>query len=129
MATKKTIGTPFKQGNKAAKNDTGVVKRRMRRSPLRSTLKKLQALEPKAIQNIDKSINGEEIDKSMVDTSKWLIQQLQSLSRAATNEEAEINGLRLEMTKANMAYDEDEQEEAVPQTRFSLHVLPSNKDL
>ena len=95
-------------------------------SKLRSTLAKLRQLEPKALENIEKSVNGEEVDKSSLDTSKWVISTSISVSRAATAEEATVHGIRSDLAGDN---EPEEKEDEEPKVRFSLHVLPKKEDL
>lgn len=66
-------------------------------SGLRSTLGKLRELEAKCIENISAVVNGmhkgdkekdiSEVDKQMLETSKWVISTISSMSRAASGEE------------------------------------------
>lgn len=56
-------------------------------SRLRRTLNKLKQLEPDAIEVIEQSILGEDIDKARVDTAKWLIGTLATLTRTSIAEE------------------------------------------
>lgn len=122
----------FPQGNTIAKDSNNQKRKRLRKSPLRKTLAKLQELEPKALENIKKSVDGDSIDKNQLDTSKWLVQQLQAVSKSAMAEEVELNELRFKadaITEAESEEEEVEKEEDSPQKRFSLHVLPKNTDL
>lgn len=119
-----TLG--FKPGNTLAKENNNQKKKRIRRSELRKTLAALKALEPKAIANIEKSINEQEIDKESLATSRWLVNSVVTITKAATQEEATLNGLRIEMDKL----EEDAQEEETEvKSKFSLTVLPTKKDL
>lgn len=95
-------------------------------SKLRSTLAKLRQLEPKALENIEKSVNGEEVDKSQLDTSKWVISTSVTVAKAATAEEATVHGIRSDLAGDN---DEPEEKEEDTKPRFSLHVLPKKEDL
>ena len=70
------------------------VKKRITKSKLRKTLAKLQELEPKCLENIKKCVDGEEVDKTSVDVSKWVIQQLQAVAKSAIQEETDYNNLR-----------------------------------
>lgn len=63
-------------------------------SSLRSTLNKLKALEPKAIDVIEASLNDEDIEKPQVDTAKWIISSIASLTRTAITEESFRSDLR-----------------------------------
>lgn len=122
----------FKKGNTIARDSNNQTKKRIRKSSLRKTLARLQQMEPRALQNIERSVNEEEVNKEALATSRWLIQQLQAVSRAASQEEAEINGLRWQadaLTKEEEEQETVEEEEEAPKPRFSLTVLPSTKDL
>lgn len=124
MSNKKPING-FKPGNTLAKQNDNQAKKRVRKSKLRKTLDKLYALEGKAMENVSKSVNGEQVEKSMVDSSKWVIQQIQAVTKAASQDEAEINGLRWE-AQARAAEEEAESQDSTPATVFSLHVVENN---
>lgn len=123
----------FQKGNTIAKDNNNQAKKRIRRSKLRQTLLKLQALEPKALENIEKSIHSESIDKESLNTSRWLIQQLQSVAKAASAEELEQNNLRWKASQLAREDEEDEdaqqEEEESPRAKFSLYHLPTKDDL
>lgn len=95
------------------------------RSPLRKTQREIEKFETKALDNIRRSVEGEEVDKEVLTTSKWVINTKITISRAATAEEQLEHGIRQA---------EEEEPEIVPEeeevrTKFSLHVLPTAKDL
>ena len=121
--------TRFPKGNRIAAENGNTKGKRVRKSPLRKTLAKLQALEGKALENIKASVDGETIDKSMVDTSKWIVTNLMNLTKAASADEDTINGTRLMIEAAEREEEEKEAEEVTPSSRFSLHVLPTKSDL
>lgn len=109
-------------------------RKRMRRSPLRKTLSKLRDLEPAALKLIEKSVNEESPDKEALATSRWVITNLMTLTKAASSEEDVINGMRLKMDAAQYGDSpeeepEEEEEEVETKARFSLHILPTKKDL
>lgn len=56
-------------------------------SRLRRTLRKLQELEDKSLENIKKSVDGDNIEKEVLASSKWVIGALVTVSKAATAEE------------------------------------------
>ena len=96
------------------------------RSPLRKTQREIEKFETKALDNIRRSVNGEEVDKEVLTTSKWVVNTKITISRAATAEEQLEHGIR----QAEEAEEEVEPEvEDTPRSRFSLHVLPTAKDL
>lgn len=123
MAAKKaTKETPEKAPEK---------RRRLRKSQLRKTLAKLQELEPYALKLIEKSVKEEkDFDKDSLATSKWLVQNLMSLTKAAISDEESMNGLRLKMNaQADADDNEQEEEEKAPSAAvFSLYVNESKKD-
>ena len=101
--------TRFPKGNRIAADNQNQAKKRIRKSKLRKTLDKLYALEGKAMENVKASVEGQTVDKAMLDTSKWVISNIMTVTKAAAQDEAEINGLRLEMDKAEA--EEQEKEE------------------
>ena len=54
----------------------------IKKSKLRKVETKLLLLKDKALENIEKSVNGEEVDKEVLASSKWTIQTLISVSRS-----------------------------------------------
>ena len=101
--------------------------KRFTRSPARKTLLRLKELEPQCLENIRKDVHGEEVSKSAVDTSKWVLKSYLELSKHIVQEEQQFNAVRM---KAELsAEDEVEEEVEAPKPRFSLHVLPTNKDV
>lgn len=120
----------FPKGNTIAADSGNMKRKRIRKSPLRKTLNKLLELEPHALANIEKSVKNEAVDKESLNTSRWIVTNLMALTRAASMDEDVINGLRIKLDQAEREEDEAvEAEEAVPQTKFSLHCLPTKKDV
>lgn len=95
------------------------------RSPLRKTQREIEKFEAKALDNIRRSVEGEEVDREVLTTSKWVVNTKITISRAATAEEQLEHGIR----QAEEEVEEIEKEEDTPRTRFSLHMLPTAKDL
>jgi len=93
-------------------------------SSLRKTLSKLKALETKSLENIEKSVNGQEVDKECLASSKWVITTAVSVQKACVAEELAVHGIR-----SDNAEDAQEEKEEEPVTRFSLQMLPTPKDL
>lgn len=93
-------------------------------SSLRKTLSKLKALETKSLENIEKSVNGEEVDKECLASSKWVINSVVSVQKACVAEELAVHGIR-----SDNAEEVQEEKEEEPQVRFSLHQLPTPRDL
>ena len=114
--------TRFPKGNRIAADNQNQAKKRIRKSKLRKTLDKLYALEGKAMENIKASVDGQTVDKSMLDTSKWVISNIMNVTKAAAQDEAEINGLRLEMDKAEAEEQEKEDVQQPSGAVFSLFV-------
>lgn len=125
----------FQKGNTLARDSKNIARKRIRRSQLRKTLEKLRELEPFALDNIEKSVKCQNIDKEALATSRWLIQQLQSVAKSASAEEQEQNLLRWKADAITREEEElekeqeEDEEEKEPVTRFSLHVLPTKDDL
>jgi hypothetical protein len=90
-----------------------------KRSRLRVTESKLMKLNAKALENIEKSVNGEEVDKEVLNTSKWVVDKTVMVSKAAMQEEIEINGLKA----ADKKEMEDIQSEEETGARFSLDLI------
>ena len=121
--------TRFPKGNRIAADNQNQAKKRIRKSKLRKTLDKLYALEGKAMENIKASVDGREVDKEMLSTSKWVVTNIMTVTKAAAQDEAEINGLRLEMDKAEAEEQEREEAEKAPSGAvFSLFVNEAEKD-
>lgn len=93
-------------------------------SSLRKTLTKLRTLEEKSLENIENSVNGREVDKEVLSSSKWVVQQVVSVQKACVAEELAVHGIR-----SDNAEEVQEEKEEEPQVRFSLHQLPTPRDL
>lgn len=122
MAAKKaTKETPDKVPEK---------RRRLRKSQLRKTLAKLHELEPHALSLIERSVKEQDVDKDSLATGKWIITNLITLTKAAVQDEVEINGLRLKAIAADAENSAEEEEEEKPPTGavFSLFVNEAKKD-
>ncbi len=126
MSNKKPAHS-FPKGNQIAKENNNQARRRVRKSKLRKTEEALRKLEPKSLENIEKSVNGVEVDKESLQTSKWVITNIMAVGKAAALEEDLLNGTRIKLDEAEAR--EEEQEEVIPTTKFSLHVLPTSKDV
>ena len=119
--------TRFPKGNRIAADNQNQAKKRIRKSKLRKTLEKLYALEGKAMENIKASVDGAEVDKEMLATSKWVVTNIMTVTKAAAQDEAEINGLRLEMDKAEAEEQEKEDVQQPSGAVFSLFVNDAAK--
>ena len=128
MAGNPNPSTRFPKGNRIAADNQNQAKKRIRKSKLRKTLDKLYALEGKAMENIKASVDGAEVDKEMLATSKWVVTNIMTVTKAAAQDEAEINGLRLEMDKAEAEEQEKEDVQQPSGAVFSLFVNEAKKD-
>ena len=54
---------------------------------LRKTLTKLNDMEDSALRNIQDSVEGKEVDKEVLATSKWVVTTAVAIARAAAQEE------------------------------------------
>lgn len=126
MATKdKLPSTAWEKGKSA--NPNGRPKGTGRPvSSLRKTLTKLKTLENKSLENIEKSVNGEEVDKEVLSSSKWVVQQVVSVQKACVSEELAVHGIRSDLAGDN---ESEEKEDEEPKVRFQLHCLPTKADL
>lgn len=97
----------------------------IKKSKLRKVETKLLLLKDKALDNIEISVNGGTVDKEVLLNSRWVVQQLVTVSKASIQEEAIYNDLR---SSVNIQEDEKEEEEEV-KPRFSLVQLPKKSDL
>ena len=127
MAGNPNPSTRFPKGNRIAADNQNQAKKRIRKSKLRKTLDKLYALEGKAMENIKASVDGVDVDKEMLSTSKWVVTNLMTVTKAAAQDEAEINGLRLEMDKAEAEEQEKEEVQQPSGAVFSLFVNEAAK--
>lgn len=105
-------------------------RRRLRKSKLRKTLEKLHELEPHALSLIERSVREQDVDKDSLATGKWIITNLITLTKAAVQDEVEINGLRLKAIAADAENSPEEEDEDKPPTGavFSLFVNNAKND-
>lgn len=96
-------------GEKSNRNTKSNSKVRIQKSKLRATAEKLREIEPTALENIKKSVEGKDVEGKMLDTSKWVITSIIALDRAAAGEEASLTKLRMEGKRPD---EEEEQEVA-----------------
>jgi len=83
-------------------------------SSLRKTLKKLKSFEEKAIQNIEDSVNGKEVDKEQLASSKWLVTSVVTVQKACLAEE---------QFKESLNDEDEEKEPVVEKPKFSLNIV------
>lgn len=93
-------------------------------SRLRATEIKLVKLSPKALENIEASVNGEVVDKDVLSTSKWVINTAVAVTNAAMAEEIKLNGLNA----ADKKEMEEVQSEEETGARFSLHMIEEEQE-
>ena len=92
-------------------------------SGLRRTLTKLKKLEGLSLQNIEKSIKGEEIDKESLATSKWLVNTLGTMHKSAVSEEKDLLNIREFLEGGGSLEEEIEPEELTWTPPFSTRRL------
>lgn len=63
-------------------------------SGLRRDLTKLKRLMPQSLINIQKSVDGETVDKEQLSSSKWVVTTVATLHRAAISEEKDLLAIR-----------------------------------
>lgn len=118
----------FQKGNTLASENNNSKGKRIKRSPLRKTLAKLQSLEPYALALIEKSVREQEVDRESLATSKWLVSNLMTLTKSAIQEEDVLNNLRLKLAESDREEDEAAEQERTPSGAvFSLFVNEAAK--
>lgn len=116
--------------NPENRNSKGVRGPRVRKSELRKLIAKLSKMEDKAVNNIERSIDGEEIPKEQLSSSRWLVERLASLTTAAVNEEQRRNAIKQSLQENSEDTPDEDSSEGVTEkpVRFSLHMLPKKED-
>jgi hypothetical protein len=110
-------------------NRKGIKGPRGRRSELRKLLKKLSQLEDASLENIEKSIKGEDVPKDQLSSSKWVIERIVSTTTAAVGEEQRKNAIKKSLEEnSEDTPEEDNSTPEVPVRRFSLTMLHGNKE-
>lgn len=103
---------------------------KLKESKLRKTEKTLLDLNKTALENIRKSVEGEDIDKEVVNTSKWVVTTTVAVSKAAMVEEIELNGLKDKAGRdALIEAQAEDDDSSAPLAEFSLHMLPTQAQL
>ena len=121
----------FEKGNQlgfkknVSGNPSGGEPKRVRRSKLRQTVEKLRELEPLALENIKKSVEGNQVDKEVLQSSKWALEKISSFTIAAIQEEEKNANLKFKHQEAAQTEDEEAvSEETTPKpARFQLTVV------
>lgn len=118
-------------GPRSNRNTKSNSKIRIQKSKLRATAEKLRELESKCLENIKNSVEGKEVEPKQLDSSKWVINSLISLDRAASQEEAALTKIRLEGKRDG---DEEEEQEVaeivklVPRLKLTFDEPVEKKD-
>lgn len=110
--TDKQKATRF-DGEKSNRNKSGNSKIRIQKSKLRATAERLREIEPTALENIKKSVEGTKVDQQQLDSSKWIVSSIIALDRAASQEEASLTKIRLEGKRDEDDEDKEEVAEIV----------------
>lgn len=99
MTTKNKNPSPDTRfdGPKSNRKTTGGNSRRITKSKLRILEEQLLEMKDKALENIKKSINGEQIDTEQLGSSKWLVNSIVTVSKSANAEEISYNKLKFEV--------------------------------
>lgn len=84
-------------GPKSNRKTTGGNSKRITKSKLRILEEQLLEMKNKALANIKKQIDGEAIDTEQASASKWLVNSLVTVSKAANSEEISYNKLKFEV--------------------------------
>ena len=119
-------------GPRSNRNKSGNSKIRIQKSKLRETAEELRKIQPTALENIKKSVEGEKVETQQLDSSKWIVSSIIALDRAAAQEEASLTKIRMEGKRSDD--DEDEQQEAaeivklVPRLKLTFDEPVENKD-
>lgn len=95
-------------------------------SRLRRVISQLEEMTPDALDNIARSVRREEVEKSVLDTSKWVVTTIPSLSRAATQEESLRESVRARQEDKELREAEIEaiEKSNAPSNRFSSNIIP-----
>lgn len=103
---------------------------KLKKSKLRKTENELMKLNPAALENIRKSVEGEAVDKEVVNTSKWVVTTTVAVSKAAMSEEIELNGLKDRDGASGLTEAQSEDDDSSePLAEFSLFQLPTQSQL
>lgn len=125
--TDKQRATRF-DGEKSNRNTKSNSKIRIQRSKLRETAEELRKIQPTALENIKKSVEGEKVETQQLDSSKWVVSSIIALDRAAASEEASLTKVRME-GKREPEEEEQETAEIVKMTPRLVMTWPGDPDL
>lgn len=82
-----------------------------RASKLRATERKLLAMGQDAVQKIQDSLDGKEVDDKVLATAKWVLNTTVTVTKAALAEEQIVNAELAKLRGANVSEDEDEDDD------------------
>lgn len=115
-----TLG--FKEGESG--NPSGGTPKRVHRSKLRRTVDKLRELEPTALANIKASVEGNVVDKDVLQSSKWTVEKIASFTMIAIQEEEKNNSMKIKNQELVEEAEVEQEDETPKPARFSL-TIPS----
>lgn len=109
-------------GAKSNRKTTGGNSKRITKSKLRILEEQLLEMKDKALANIKKQIDGVAIDTEQASASKWLVNSLVTVSKAANAEEISYNKLKFEV-KDSLEAGEQTPEEIKKEMRPRLSLV------
>lgn len=98
MTAKKTRAQAASDAKKKAGRPYGAVGRR--KSKLRETVKRLHEMNADAVQIVQDSLDGKEVDAERLSTAKWVISTTVTVNKAAIEDEKALNSDFLDRAKA-----------------------------
>lgn len=124
MTTKNKNPSPDTRfdGPKSNRKTTGGNSKRITKSKLRILEEQLLEMKDKALENIKKSINGEQIDTEQLGSSKWLVNSIVTVSKSANAEEISYNKLKFEV-KDSLEAGEQTPEQIAKEVRPRLSLV------
>ncbi len=131
MTTKNKNPSPDTRfdGSRSNRKTTGGNSKRITKSKLRILEEQLLEMKDKALENIKKSINGEQIDTEQLGSSKWLVNSIVTVSKSANAEEISYNKLKFEVKDSLEAGEQTpEQIKAEIKPRLSLVYTEPEQD-
>lgn len=129
MTTKNKNPSPDTRfdGPKSNRKTTGGNSKRITKSKLRILEEQLLEMKDKALENIKKSINGEQIDTEQLGSSKWLVNSIVTVSKSANAEEISYNKLKFEV-KDSLEAGEQTPEQIAKEVRPRLSLVFNEPD-
>lgn len=121
----------FEKDNKWGNRAGAPAGKRIQKSKLRKLEDELMRMQPKALENIEKSINGEQIDSEMLASSKWLVGSVITVSKAAHSEEIGYTKLRKELSDAAKEENEETPEQIsqdAPKRLSLIYTAPEDEE-